>query len=250
MLHNNSFSNFVCIRMSDAELSFYSPQNHKLLKCKSHTLSCCMLGLLNQQRIAQIMPRCHEEDSNASDCDQECAESGEEGGDSDNASNADKADVGRVPEDAQNLQAARCEEDSGSLYDDNHAAQTSPLACVEIEHYVVGPGCVRRLVMHMAVDPVVTGDATERFEVIECVSSDAEPGADEYKHTRFADVQKAIDHLRSEGKHVDGRNTTRTKKPNITSNTFPTSCSKTGKRKQDQLNSNSTQKVVRAVKSR
>jgi len=196
------------------------------------------------------MPRFREEDSNASDCDQECAESGEEGGDSENASNADKADVGRVPEVAQNLQAVRCEEDSGVLYDGNHAAQTSPFACVEIEHYVVGPGCVRRLVMHMPVDPAVTGDATERFEVIECVSSDAELGADEYKHTRFGDVQKAIDHLRSEGKHMDGCITRRNKNPNVACNTIPTPCSKPGKRRHDQHSRHGIQKVVRAVKSR
>lgn len=197
------------------------------------------------------MPRCHEQESDASDDEQECAESGEEGGGADNASNADNSHVGQMPEVAQIPQAIHCEEDSGggASFDGNHVGQTVPLACVEIDHYVVRPGCVRRLVMHM-VDPAATDDDAKRFCVIECVSLDAEHAPDECKHTRFAELQEAIDHLRGDSKKKVGRIAVRSKDPNVAGNTRPAPSSKTQKRKYDQLSRHGTETDMRAKNSR
>jgi hypothetical protein len=181
------------------------------------------------------MPRCHEQESDASDDEQECAESGEEGGGADNASNADNSHVGQMPEVAQIPQAIHCEEDSGGG--------------ASFDHYVVRPGCVRRLVMHM-VDPAATDDDAKRFRVIECVSLDAEHAPDECKHTRFAELQEAIDHLRGDSKKKVGRIAVRSKDPNVAGNTLPAPSSKTQKRKYDQLSRHGTETDMRAKNSR
>jgi len=192
------------------------------------------------------MPRCPEPQSDVDDDDEGCSESGEEKAGSDNASNTDRSHVGQAREVAQTEQTEREAEDSGTLGDGD---ATLSLACVEIEQYVVHAGCVRRLVMHM-VDASATGDDAKRFEVIECVSSDAAREVDTYKHMRFADIQDAVGHLRGDCKSHDTNIAVGTKNQKAVGNTRPALSSKPTKRKYDQLSRKDTEKVTRAGNTR